>query len=87
MTPRRVLITGVSSPLAADPAVAHVVGVDTRPPPAVPAGAFSFAAADLCGTPWAPSCAAPSPTWSSTTTSSRSPEPGRGTRSPTGGGG
>jgi UDP-glucose 4-epimerase len=52
---RRVLITGVSSPLgcrvaqrlAADPTVEHVVGVDTRRPPAPLAGRITFVEADL----------------------------------------
>ena len=52
---RRVLITGVSGPLgarvaarlAADPAVEHVVGVDTRRPPAPLADRITFVEADL----------------------------------------
>jgi UDP-glucose 4-epimerase len=52
---RRVLITGVSGPLgsrvaerlAADPAVEHVVGIDTRRPPAPLAGRIAFVEADL----------------------------------------
>jgi UDP-glucose 4-epimerase len=52
---RRVLITGVSGPLgarlatrlAADPAVEHVVGIDTRRPPAPLADRITFVEADL----------------------------------------
>jgi UDP-glucose 4-epimerase len=52
---RRVLITGVSSPLGArlatlladDPGVEHVIGVDTRRPPAALAGRIGFIDADL----------------------------------------
>jgi UDP-glucose 4-epimerase len=52
---RRVLITGVSGPLgarlatrlAADPGVEHVVGIDTRPPPAPLADRIAFVEADL----------------------------------------
>lgn len=55
MTSRRVLITGVSAPLAsrlaaqlaADPRVEHVVGVDTRRPPEPLAGRIAFVEADL----------------------------------------
>lgn len=52
---RRVLITGVSGPLgarvaarlAADPSVEHVVGIDTRRPPAPLADRITFVEADL----------------------------------------
>ncbi|HMJ35780.1 MAG TPA: NAD-dependent epimerase/dehydratase family protein [Baekduia sp.] len=52
---RRVLITGVSSPLgarvatrlAADPIVEHVIGVDTRRPPGALADRITFVEADL----------------------------------------
>ena len=55
IAPRRVLITGVSSPLgarlalrlAADPAIEHVVGVDTRHPPPELADRIAFVEADL----------------------------------------
>jgi UDP-glucose 4-epimerase len=55
VVPRRVLITGVSSPLgarlalrlAADPAVEHVVGIDDRRPPAELADRVAFVEADL----------------------------------------
>lgn len=55
MTARRVLITGVSGPLgarlaarlAADPGVEHVVGIDTRRPPAPLADRITFVEADL----------------------------------------
>jgi UDP-glucose 4-epimerase len=55
MLARRVLITGVSGPLgarlatrlAADPGVEHVVGIDTRRPPAPLAGRITFVEADL----------------------------------------
>jgi UDP-glucose 4-epimerase len=55
VTQRRVLITGVSSPLgarvatrlAADPAVEHVIGLDTRRPPGVLAQRITFVEADL----------------------------------------
>lgn len=55
MTARRVLITGVSGPLgarlaarlAADPGVEHVVGIDTRRPPAPLADRIAFVEADL----------------------------------------
>jgi UDP-glucose 4-epimerase len=55
MLARRVLITGVSGPLgarlatrlAADPGVEHVVGIDTRRPPAPLAGRIAFVEADL----------------------------------------
>ncbi|MCW3020912.1 MAG: hypothetical protein JWR30_234 [Conexibacter sp.] len=55
MTPRRVLITGVSSPLgarvatrlASDPNVEHVVGLDTRRPPGVLAQRITYVEADL----------------------------------------
>jgi UDP-glucose 4-epimerase len=54
---RRVLITGVSGPLgarvaarlAADPAVEHVIGVDTRRPPAPLADRITYVEADLRG--------------------------------------
>ena len=53
--PRRVLITGVSSPLGArlalrladDPAIEHVVGVDDRRPPPGLAGRIAFVEASL----------------------------------------
>jgi UDP-glucose 4-epimerase len=52
---RRVLITGVSGPLgsrvaqrlAADPAVEHVIGLDTRRPPAPLVGRITYVEADL----------------------------------------
>jgi UDP-glucose 4-epimerase len=52
---RRVLITGVSSPLgsrvaqrlAADPNVEHVIGIDTRTPPEPLAGRITYVEADL----------------------------------------
>jgi UDP-glucose 4-epimerase len=52
---RRVLITGVSSPLgsrvatrlAADPAIEHVIGLDTRRPPGALAERITFVEADL----------------------------------------
>jgi UDP-glucose 4-epimerase len=55
VTARRVLITGVSGPLgarlaallAADPGVEHVVGIDTRRPPAPLADRITFVEADL----------------------------------------
>jgi UDP-glucose 4-epimerase len=55
VTARRVLITGVSGPLgarlaarlAADPGVEHVVGIDTRRPPAPLADRIAFVEADL----------------------------------------
>jgi UDP-glucose 4-epimerase len=57
MTARRVLITGVSSPLgsrvatrlAADPAVEHVIGIDTRRLPGALADRITFLKADLRG--------------------------------------
>jgi UDP-glucose 4-epimerase len=55
VTPRRVLITGVSSPLgaqvatrlASDPDVEHVIGLDTRRPPGELAPRITFVEADL----------------------------------------
>jgi UDP-glucose 4-epimerase len=55
VTAHRVLITGVSSPLgsrvatrlAADPAVEHVIGIDTRRPPGALADRITFLEADL----------------------------------------
>jgi UDP-glucose 4-epimerase len=55
VTARRVLITGVSSPLGArvarrladDPSIEHVVGIDTRRPPEALAQRITFLEADL----------------------------------------
>jgi UDP-glucose 4-epimerase len=57
VTARRVLLTGVSGPLgarvaaalAADPAVEHVIGIDSRRPPGTLADRITFVEADLRG--------------------------------------
>lgn len=88
MTARRVLITGVSGPLgarlatrlAADPGVEHVVGIDTRRPPAPLAGRIAFVEADLRGGELAPILKVAAPNVVIHHDITQFPEPGRSRR-------
>lgn len=88
VTARRVLITGVSGPLgarlatrlAADPGVEHVVGIDTRPPPAPLAGRITFVEADLLRGELGPILAVAAPQVVIHHDITQFPEPGRSRR-------
>jgi UDP-glucose 4-epimerase len=88
VTARRVLITGVSGPLgarlatrlAADPGVEHVVGIDTRRPPAPLAGRITFVEADLRRGELAPILAVAAPHVVIHHDITQFPEPGRSRR-------
>jgi UDP-glucose 4-epimerase len=82
---RRILITGVSNfwgarlaaRLAADPAVAHVTGVDTRPPGPALAGRIDFLEADLLDATLGPLIRAAAPDVVVHNDIVQFPEPGR----------
>ncbi|HET6508295.1 MAG TPA: NAD-dependent epimerase/dehydratase family protein [Baekduia sp.] len=88
MTTRRVLITGVSGPLgarlatrlAADPGVEHVVGIDTRRPPAPLADRITFVEADLTAGELAPILQVAAPHVVIHHDITQFPEPGRSRR-------